>query len=61
MGSRLSYYHTGNKAYYIPKFSKHYAEKISILRSLKVSSLVCKCLLYQPEHNSKWGPAGIEI
>ena len=34
---------------------------ISILTSLKVSSLTCKCVFYRPELNAKAGAHGIEF
>ena len=33
-------------------------KRISMLTSLKVSSLACKCVFYRPEHNAKGGRHG---
>ena len=32
-----------------------------MLTGLRVSSLVCKCMLYRPEHNTTGGRHGIEF
>ena len=35
--------------------------EMSVSTSLKVVSLVCKCVFYRPKHNAKGGPHGIEF
>ena len=42
-----------NKTYYISKVSKC-TKRIFMLTSLKVSSLICKCVFYGRETNAKW-------
>ena len=32
-----------------------------MMTCLEVSSLVCKCVFYRPEHNAKDGPHGINF
>ena len=36
-------------------------KKISMLTGFKVPSLICKCVFYRPEHNSKSGPHEIDF
>ena len=43
------------------KLSSFVEKRISMLTGLKVSSSVCKCLFYRPEHNAKWGLLVIEF
>ena len=38
-----------------------FKKRISRLTGFKVSSLVCKCVFYRLEHNTKRGPHGIEF
>ena len=38
-----------------------FKKRISRLTGFKVSSLVCNCVFYRLEHNTKRGPHGIEF
>ena len=50
-----NWYQIGNRAYHIRKVSKFYVQRISMLTSLKVSSLACKFLFYKTKQNAKGG------
>ena len=54
MGLGPNWYQIGNKTFYIPKVSNFFCRKrISMLTSLKVLSLACKCVFYRREYNAK--------
>ena len=54
MGSGPSWYQRGDKTCYIPKVSKFFVD----ILFYEVSSLVCKCVFYEPTHNAMEGPQG---
>ena len=55
MGSNPNWSQIRKNTCYILKVSNVSVEKGSMLTSLEVSSLACKCIFYRPEHNSKEG------
>ena len=61
MGLGTNWYQIGNKTCYMPKVSKVYVKKMSMLTDLKVSTLACKCVFYRLQHHAKWGLHGIEF
>ena len=46
---------------YSKSYQIFFSKRIFMLTELKVSSLVCICVLYRPEHNAKGDPMDINF